>query len=277
MKYKFLWLCAIILFFSSENNIAQEIDSIEVYLIDAYITPDLPHNFFLTFFTSDYCKSKVIIEEEYEFEVSNEFTDNHKTRIEIEEMDFDNKRVLFVIETEDSLGNKFLSDNFDFVLPYEPELKPGSNLLTLCLFGGMVFLLPSPVFVFDGSENYFSLTKEIPIISFRSRSYFYPASYISLEYSHIFNAPRRNYLHAGYKQLFEVAHIEYLSPGVSLYTNFLGNNGVSPEFSFGLFTIKDSFTLYARYRYNIDLSENSYNFSEISIGLYSGFFSLYLN
>ena len=62
---------------------AQESDSIEVYLIDAYVKPELPHKFTLSYFTSDLCKSKVIIDDNYEYKVNNEFSDMHKTEIEI--------------------------------------------------------------------------------------------------------------------------------------------------------------------------------------------------
>jgi hypothetical protein len=86
-----------------------------------------------------------------------------------------------------------------------------------------------------------------------------------------------NYLRTGYKQIFEPGFIEYVSPGVKVFTNFAGNNGISPEISFGLFRMLDSFTVYARYRYNIKPGDSSANFNEISIGLYSSFFSLYLN
>ncbi len=46
---------------------AQETDSIEIYLIDAYVKPELPHRFTLSFFTSDLCKSKVIVDDNYEY------------------------------------------------------------------------------------------------------------------------------------------------------------------------------------------------------------------
>jgi len=59
--------------------------------------------------------------------------------------------------------------------------------------------------------------------------------------------------------------------------DFNTNQGISPELSVGLFTIKDTFTFYARYRYNLKLHTEGTNFHEITIGLYSGFFSLYLD
>jgi hypothetical protein len=105
----------------------------------------------------------------------------------------------------------------------------------------------------------------------------YPSGYISLEYTYIFNAEDQNYLRLGFKKIFEIPHTEYIAPGISLYSNFNVNHGISPELSIGLFTIEDTFTFYARYRYNIKLSTQGTNFHEVTIGLYSGFFSFYLN
>lgn len=258
------------------NHYAQQTDSIEVYLIDAYVKPELPHKFILSFFTSDLCKSSVIIDENYEFKVSDEFSDMHKTEIEITDLELSGKIVDFVVVTEDENGNKFVSEVFDFDLPYEPEAKEGSDLVQVCLFGGAIFLLPYPNLAVQNGESFFSLTKEIPIISFRSKSRRYPAGYLSLEYSYIFEASAKNYLRAGYKQFYKLPYIEYISPGVSLYTNFLGNNGIGLETSIGLFTIVDTFTLYTRYRFNIKMGDTPGNFHEISIGLYSSFFSVYL-
>ncbi len=272
---KILLLCAIVL--TSINLYSQETDSIEVYLIDAYVKPELPHEFTLSFFTSDLCKSKVIIDDNYEYTVSDELSDMHNLEIEITDLEFNDKIVNFLIVYEDEAGNKYIGETFDFDLPYEPEIKSGSDFFQVCLFAGAIFLLPYPNVVFQNGESNFSLTKEIPLISFRSKSRRYPAGYLSLEYSYIFNASAKNYLRAGYKQFYELPHIEYLSPGVSLYTNFLGNNGIGLETSIGLFTIVDTFTLYTRYRFNIKMGDSPGNFQEISLGLYSSFFSFYLN
>ena len=261
----------------SIGNLLSQSDSIEVYLIDAYSTTVIPYTFKLSFYTSDTCKTKVILEDKYEFEVSSDFTDFHKTEIDLTDLDFDGKVVDFVIISETGSGEVYRSEKFDFDLPFEPQIKSGSDLFTLCLFGSAIFLLPYPSYVSDGHSSYFSLTKEIPVISFRSRSLNYPSGYLSLEYSYIFDAQERNFLRAGYKRIVELPHIEYVSPGITLYTNFKTNQGISPEISVGLFTIKDTFTFYGRYRYNITLHSAGKNFSEIYIGLYSGFFSLYLD
>ena len=259
----------------SSEKLFSQTDSIEVYLIDAYCTREIPYIFKLSFYTSDVCKSKVILEDEFEFVVSEDFVDMHKADIDINDLSFDDKYVNFYILTETETGEIFKSESFDFDLPFEPQLKEGSNLFTLCLFGSAIFLLPYPGYVYYGNSSYFSLTKEIPILSFRSKSLNYPAGYLSLEYTYVFNADDPSYLRAGYKRLFEIPHIEYISPGISLYTNFNINQGISPEISVGLFTIKDTFTFYARYRYNFALHTSGTNFQEIYIGLYSAFFSFY--
>jgi hypothetical protein len=173
------------------------------------------------------------------------------------------------------LGNKYTSEQYDFQLPQEVKVKSESNFLLLCLFGGSVFLLPAPTYVYANHNSYFSLTKEIPLISLSKKGFTYPAGYFSLEYSHIFNAPNKNYLRIGYKQIIEIPGIQYLSPGINGFTNFKGFNGISPELSAGLFKILDTFILYVRYRYNAKPGETGSEFQEISLGLYSNFFSLY--
>jgi hypothetical protein len=275
MKFNIILLLVLLLLLS--GKFFSQSDSTEVYLIDAYCTREIPYTFKLSFFTSDICKSKVILEDEFGFVVSKDFVDVHKAEIDINDLPFDDKYVNFYIITETETGEIFRSEVFDFDLPFEPKIKEGSNLFTLCLFGTTIFLLPYPGFVYDGELGYFSLTKEIPFISFRSRSLNYPSGFLSLEYSYIFDADNPGYLRFGYKRIFELPHIEYLSPGISMFSNFNVNQGISPEISVGLFTIKDTFTLYTRYRYNFALHASGTNFQEIYIGLYSGFFSIYLD
>ncbi len=251
-------------------------DSIEVYIIDSFVTPELPHSFVLTFFTSEDCKSQVVIDNQYSYPVSNELTSSHKIKIDITDLKLSGKEVPFYVEVEDSLGNKYKSETYDFNLPYEVKVKGGSNFLLLCLFGGAVFALPNPVYVKMGDKNYFSLTKEIPIISFRGSSFNYASDYFSIEYSYIFNAENRKIFRIGYKHIFEIPGIQYISPGLNGFTNFDGFNGISPEISIGLFKIFDAFTVYTRYRFNFKPGSKNSEFHEISVGLYSSFFSIYL-
>lgn len=275
MNYKNILLLFLLLL-SSEKLFSQN-DSVGVELIDAYCTREIPYTFKLSFYTSEVCKSKVILEGKYEFTVSADFIDLHKAEININNLAFTNPIVNFVIETETKSGVTNKSEVFDFDLPYEPQIKEGSSLLTLCLFGSSLILIPYPSYVAESKSTYFSLTKEIPVISFRSKSLHYVSGYLSLEYSYIFNSENSSYLRAGYKKLFEVPGLEYVSPGISLYTNFNTNHGISPEFSVGLFTIEDTFTVYVRCRSNFTFHSAGSNFQEIYIGFYSGLFSFYLD
>jgi hypothetical protein len=272
------FLIILIIGFSFTSVLAQsESDSIEVYLIDGYVKPEPPLKFVLSFFTSEVAKSAVVIDDRYSSHVSDELTDMHKTEIDLTEMKFNDKVVTFVIITENEYGNKFTSETFDFDLPFEPEIKGGSDIIQLCLFGAAIFLLPYPNYVINDGQSYSSLTKEIPLVSFRSGNLNYPAGFLSLEYSYIFDADAKNYLRAGYKKIYELKTLKYLSPGISIYTNFLGGNGIGLELSAGLFTIVDTFTFYTRYRYNFKPGDSSDNFHEISLGLYSALFSFYLD
>jgi hypothetical protein len=260
----------------AQDSTANDSSEMEIYLVDAYVKPEPPFTFILTFYTSKVCESNVIIDGKYEFVVSNGLSEAHSAKINLTGLSFLNRNVDFVIETIDSLGNKFTSEEYEFDLPYEPIIKDGSSLFTLCLFAGSVFLIPSPGYVHGGGENYFSLTKEIPVISFRSKSRTYPASYFSIEYTHIFNAVHKNFARVGFKRIFEVGGIEYISPGISAYTNFKGQNGFGAEVSLGLFTLFDTFTVYGRYRYSFKPNDSSQFFNEIYLGLYTRFFSIYL-
>jgi hypothetical protein len=262
----------------SQENFEAGVDSngIEVYLIDAYVKPEPPYIFILSFYTSEVCLSNVIIDNKYEFLVSNGLSEAHSAKIDISRLKFLEKNVSFVIETIDSLGNKSKSEEFEFDLPYEPIIKEGSSIWTLCLFAGSVFLLPMPGYVNANGNNYYSLTKEIPIVSFRSKRGNYPSGYFSFEYTYIFDAENRNFTRFGYKRIFPVDFIEYISPGITAYTNFNGQNGFAPEISVGWFTLFDTFTLYTRYRYNFKPGDSNSDFHEINLGLYTRFFSLYL-
>ncbi len=263
-----------------KNNFAQDNgaqnDTVEITVIDSYVTPEKPHTFLLSFYTSVNCKTKVVIDNKYTYPVSDTLIDSHNLKLDISSLHFKRKEIPFYILAEDSTGHVTKSDVNTFELPSDVKIEEGdSNFLLLCLFGAAVFALPDPVFVTGPQGNYFSLTKEIPLISFRSKNFVYPYGYFSAEYSYIFKTDRKNFLRIGYKELIELPLIEYLSPGVDFFTDFKGYNGISGEVSLGLFRILNTFTIYTRYRYNFKPGESGSQFNEISIGLYSSFFSVY--
>ena len=249
-------------------------DSIEVYIIDSFVPPDNPNVFHLSFFTSKPAKSKIIFDDQPEIIISDTLAEEHKLTLDLTKVHFKSKVVPYTIFVEDSAGNVNQSEKFEFEQQEEIKMQSESNFLLLCLFGGTVFLLPNPAMVITKDKNYFSLTKEIALVTFRG-SFRYPAGYISAEYSHIFKAPKQNFLRIGYKHFIEIPGIQYISPGINGFTNFSGFNGISPEFSIGWVKIFNTFTVYTRYRFNFKPGEPESNFHEISLGLYSSFFSFY--
>ncbi len=70
---KIIKIFLIFLLLLSSERLLSQTDTIEVYLIDAYCSREMPYTFKLSFFTTEVCKSKVILEDKYEYTVSNEF------------------------------------------------------------------------------------------------------------------------------------------------------------------------------------------------------------
>lgn len=254
---------------------AQE-NELEIFIIDAFVTPEKPHTFKLSFFTSKEVVSEILIDNEYRLKISEQFIEDHSAKIDFTEFDFSNKFIPYKIICENKNGEITESENFELILPYEEfiETKEGDDPISTILFGMLLYILPSPNMLIIESENYFSLSKELPIITFYSSGYNYPSASISLEYTHIYESDIYNYLRVGYKHFIPIDVIEYVSPGLTGFTNFNGNNGLGLETSIGLFKVYDIFTFYSRYRYNISLDETKINFHEISIGLYSHFFTI---
>jgi hypothetical protein len=278
---KFLVFSFIIFISSSITLHLQEAasDSTEIFLIDSYVTPETPNTFVLSFITSKPCISKVILQDKYEFKISEKLSEDHKAAIDITTLKFDSTFIPFIIIVKDSLGKENRSEKYDVAISNEQNQKivSQSNYLFMCCLGGVIFGFPSPTLVLSEEKHYFSLTKEIPIFSFHAFNSRYPVGYFAIEYSYVFNAEIRNYFRAGYKHVFEIPYLEYISPGINWFTNFKGFNGISPELSIGLVKFYDVFTFYTKYRYNFKPNDKTGDFHEITIGLYSSFFSFNLN
>ncbi len=95
IKNRILILIALSFFLFDIQLIAQT-DSVEIDIIDNYVTPEIPHNFVLSFFTNEKTKSKVLIDNNYEYVVSDAFSDIHKIRIDISKLNFKEKDVPFI-------------------------------------------------------------------------------------------------------------------------------------------------------------------------------------
>lgn len=247
----------------------------EIFIIDSYVTPEKPHKIKISFFTSDSVKSRIILDSKYELPVSKLFIEDHSVEVPLKKFLFDSTKVPFFVVVENKAGIVDTGEIYDLALPADYELKSeGSSLLTVCCFGGVIFGLPQPTYAGIDGESYFSLAKEIPVFSIYGSGYNYPVGYVGLEYAYIFNAPYKHFLRLGYKHIFQIQILEYVSAGLNGFTDFLGFNGLSPEVSVGFFKIYNAFTVYGRYRYNFKPSNTDENFYEISIGLYSNFFSI---
>ncbi len=267
--------CITVTFFilSIIKTFSQEV---EVFLIDSYITLEKPHTFVLSFYTSEKVKSKLKFNGEEEFEISSELIDLHNFRLDISEFKFDSLYVPFVILLERETGEIIESEIFETTLPqdYNLNLENAPGFITVCCFGGVIFGLPSPTLVLRGEDQFFGLSKEVPVISFFANGFNYPAGYISIEYSYVDGFEPESFFRIGYKQIIQTPILEYISLGINLTSNLKGFNGISPEISIGIVTIQNVFTLYGKYRFNTNLDNSSVSFNEISFGLYSNFFSI---
>jgi len=266
----------ILIFLTISSSLFSQSDSLEIFIIDAYVTPESPHIFKLSFFTSEEVKSKINIDEKYLTNISDDFVEDHLAEIDFTKYKFDKKFVPYKIISERGNGEIIESEIFELILPYEEfiETKEGGNPVSTILFGMLLYLIPSPNMILTNNDNYFSLTKEFPIITFYSSGYNYPSGNISLEYTHIYESTSNNILRLGYKYTIPIRLIDYITPGVTGFTDFCGFNGIGAEVSFGLFKVYDIFTVYTRYRYNFKPSNANQFFHEISIGLFSHFFTI---
>lgn len=276
MKKLFILLFLTALFYNA-GYAQNDSTGIEITIIDSYITPEIPHTFVLSFFTSDSCLSSLRLGGKYTYKVSEKPTDSHKIEIDLTNVKFDSLLIHYTI-TAIGKDKKEYTQSFETILSDESLLVKNRdlNLFNVCCIGGAIFGLPSPTLVIMNNENYLAFSKEIPLFSFYSGGYNYPSSYLSAEYKYIDKFKARHQLALGYKKVFQLPFLEYIAPGVNYFTNFMGNYGLSFETSIGLFKFYNIFTVYSRYRYNQFIGDEKGHFHEISLGLYSNFFSLNL-
>lgn len=276
MKKAFFFLLVLLMPLASDYA-QNDSTAIEITIIDSYITPETPHKFVLSFFTSDSCLSSLNIDGKYNFKVSEKLTDNHKIEVDMSGLTFDSLLIRYSVIAISREGKEY-TQSFETTLSDEGLLVKNKdlNLFNVCCIGGTFFGLPSPGVIFDSGEKYLSLSKEIPLFSFYSGGYNYPTGYFGIEYKYVDKFHSKHLFSVGYKQVFQVPVIEFISPGAGYLTNFNGNYGFSLETTIGLFRFYYVFTLFSRYRYSSFLGEGNGHFHEISIGLYSNFFSLNL-
>lgn len=246
-------------------------DSVEVYLIEAFIAPKST-KLKLTFFTSEAVKSEAVFRNKV-VPVSAEYSENHQTEIDITGIEKNGDMISFFVRVENEEGTKNLSELFEVLAEGNTTIEGGADL-TGCIIGGMVYLIPSPGYDFFKDTSGVSFGKEFPLVSFFSGGYNYPNGYISFDYRYSASAESKSRYMLGYKQIVELPYIEFLSFGFSYATDFKGKNSVVPEMSLGLFRVMNVFTIYTRAAYFLYPVNRNNDLTQVSLGLFSAFFSL---
>lgn len=288
MQYKFFSLLLFILLIFSDSlhsktipginndSFTQSEDTIEVYIIDAFVPPENPTVFNVSFYTSDFCKSFIKIDDKFEIPISTLPTDNHRAEIDFAKYKISKETIPYVIIVEDSIGTKFTTESYDIFIHNVSEVESESGNFFTCLTGGIVFLIPSVCYLNAHGEEFFRLKKELPLFTFYSGGFNYPIGAFMFGYAHSPKFNPKNIFLYSYKHIIEVPYIEYISPSVGGYSNFKGINGASTEFSIGLIKLYNVFTIEAGCKYNFIPTKKGTEFWELSIGLFSSFFSLHL-
>jgi hypothetical protein len=274
-------------FISNHNNLifAQK-EEFELYLIDNYVRTNEPSKLVLSWMTNLKAKSQVNISSLGTFTASDTLTDKIFLVLDVSKLldkpgDYD-----FYILSELEDNTQIQSEKFILTIPYQEiqllaaKQSEFSSYFYTCCLGGSFWLLPSFGVQFSNSAKNFTISKEIPLISFGSKSVFknYPYSYIFAGYTYTLKGEVQNIFRYGYRQLFELqAFLNYFSIGLSGFTNFRSVNGISPEFSFSFLKVLSTFDLYLLYRYDNELLHGKYKSHHIHLGLFTSSFSLNIN
>lgn len=258
---------------SAYNYSIKAQDSVEVYIIEAFIAPENEDTLKLFFYTSEEASSRLEIDGKYKSIISDTLTETHSALVNLSVYNFSDSVLRCRIFVKSSAGEESRSDIFEVKLPYEPQIEGGSSYFLSCLTGGLIFLTPSVGVAFKENETKFSFTKDIPILAYYLGGYNFPAGYFSLEYTHTPEYFPKNLIRTGYKHIIEIPVFSYLSPGLNYTTDFLGLNGISPELNIGLFSISNTFTLNLKTRYNWFPAYTTKNYGEVYLGLQSFFFT----
>ena len=262
------------------KNLFAQTDSVEVFIIESFISQENPGIFALTFNTSIPSKSKILIDGKYLLPLSDSLTDTHSKKFDISKLKFDSSNVTFKAILTDSLNKTNESDSYEIYVPREVTVESKNATYFSCFYGGIVYLIPNISMNLSGRDgklkNYWGLSKEFPLLSHYQGGYNFPKSYLSAEYSHVLKFEDKNFLRLGYKFLFETNFGEFFTVGLNGVYDFKQFKGIAPEVSWGILPIRDVFTLTLKYRYNKSFAKPTQAFSEISLGLCSWFFSAHI-
>lgn len=266
-------ICTVMSLFANTGN---NRDSIEVFIIDAFVPPEAPDVFTITFYTSDLCKSAIMLDDKHLIPLSDTPTDNHRAEILLSQYNFNKDLIPYHIIVEDKMGRKWKSEVYDLEIRKEMVVESSGSNFFSCLMGSVVFLTPQVAYINAHGESFLRLRKELPLFTFHSGGYNYPTGAFMFGYAHTFKFKPNNLFLYGYKHFIEIPVFEYVSPYVGGYSNFMGVNGASAEVSVGLLKLYNVFSIEAGGRYSLQPGVKGTEFWEISLGLFSSFFTLHL-
>lgn len=250
---------------------SEEGDSIEVILIEAYSPKDSPDKMVLSFFASEPVIAEVVFTNKT-VSLGQEYKESYSETMDISGIPPQEDMIIFYIRVTSESGGSNLSEQFDIVSGGNTTISGGADI-TGCLIGSTVYAIPALYYNFKGDSSGLGFGKEFPLVSFFSGGYNYPNGYLSFEYSYTDLNDIKSRYNFGYKQIIEVPLVNYISFGFSFSTDFRGKNAVVPEASVGLFRIMNVFTLYLRGSHDVFPSDKGNNITQLSIGLFSAFFS----
>lgn len=267
-------LIYLLMLFPSDIIAQDDQDSIEVFVIESFIPPENQKVFKVSFYTTEECKSTLFLNGN-EVVISEELTDDHRKEVDISSFMFDSTIAQYYIVVENADGKSNRSELFELELPKELVIEGAGGYFFSCLVGGVFFLTPSVSVVFDGDDSYMSFEKELPFLAFYNKHRSNILGYISAGYQFTDRYEHDHLFKLGYKHLIHVPVIEYIAPGINGVTDFNGFNAVSPELSVGIVKLYNVFTIYARGRYTFQPGESGNEFYDVSIGLFSSFFTFH--
>ena len=115
-------IIAVIILLILSTNLKAQSDStafgnVEIYLIDSFITPEIPHKLVVSFFTSDTVKSQISLIGLKDFKISDKFIENHKIEIDLSRFENLSTPLKYRIYVQDVEGEKSRSQIYEAALP----------------------------------------------------------------------------------------------------------------------------------------------------------------
>ncbi len=258
------------------TSVFAQANDIEVFLIDSFVESSNKPILKITFFTSEPCFSKIKINNQFEYSLSDSLIEEHKYKIKLSDINIQHDFTYEILLSKNQHFKVYSKEEILLSDEIKTDLNSSYSLFKMCCVGGIVFGLPSPQLIMQNGEKYFSLTKQIPILKFYSQNFSEPSSFLSVEYTYIFNDEKTQLFRINYDKYYYKLPIKYVAPGISLFTDFKGYNSVGISVACGLLQLSNVFDLFVKYRYNFNLNKTHKSFSEFTIGINSNFFSINL-